>query len=159
MRLLYYLNDHFCVLQFPYTLFYFWFLKRKLTLTLTVFFLTPQTETPLGTFQCKCQFDCQFEESEEKQFRINAWATIMGIGINSAVSRQAYPNIKPWSPAPPSFVHVIFIHCRFEIESDRFIGIADVLKYSLCDGFVVDPFRFRFSLTGNGLRCITANKD
>ncbi len=33
------------------------------------------------------------------------WAYMMGAGINSGVSRQAKPNIIPWSPAPcwPSY--------------------------------------------------------
>ena len=26
---------------------------------------------------------------------------MIGIGISSSVSVQAYPNIRPWSPAPP----------------------------------------------------------
>ena len=29
------------------------------------------------------------------------WASMIGIGISSGVSRQAKPNISPWSPAPP----------------------------------------------------------
>ena len=28
------------------------------------------------------------------------WASMIGRGISSGVSRHAYPNIRPWSPAP-----------------------------------------------------------
>jgi len=33
--------------------------------------------------------------------RVMACASMMGRGINCGVSRQAKPNIRPWSPAPP----------------------------------------------------------
>ena len=31
------------------------------------------------------------------------WASAIGSGISSGVSRQANPNIIPWSPAPSSW--------------------------------------------------------
>ncbi len=33
--------------------------------------------------------------------RVSRCASMIGIGISSAVSSDAYPNIMPWSPAPP----------------------------------------------------------
>ena len=35
--------------------------------------------------------------------RAMRWASAIGSGISSGVSRQANPNIIPWSPAPSSF--------------------------------------------------------
>ena len=32
---------------------------------------------------------------------VSRWARAIGSGISSGVSRQAKPNISPWSPAPP----------------------------------------------------------
>jgi len=32
--------------------------------------------------------------------RANRCASMIGIGMSWRVSRQAYPNISPWSPAP-----------------------------------------------------------
>ena len=32
---------------------------------------------------------------------MSLWASEIGRGISSGVSLQAYPNIMPWSPAPP----------------------------------------------------------
>ena len=34
-------------------------------------------------------------------WRVTAWAYWMGAGISVGVSSHAYPNIIPWSPAPP----------------------------------------------------------
>jgi len=36
-----------------------------------------------------------------ESLKVSWWASWMGIGINSGVSSQAKPNIRPWSPAPP----------------------------------------------------------
>ena len=32
---------------------------------------------------------------------VSLWASEIGVGISSGFSLQAYPNIIPWSPAPP----------------------------------------------------------
>ncbi len=34
--------------------------------------------------------------------RVRSWASVIGSGISDCVSRQAKPNIMPWSPAPVS---------------------------------------------------------
>ena len=40
-----------------------------------------------------------FRTSES--LRVSLWASMMVMGMSSGVSSQAYPNIRPWSPAPP----------------------------------------------------------
>jgi hypothetical protein len=54
-------------------------------------------------------------------------AVMMGNGINSSVSLQAYPNISPWSPAPPVPTPMVDISALAR-QVDRHSGTFSAVK-------------------------------
>ena len=57
----------------------------------------------------------------------------MGAGISAGVSRQAYPNIRPWSPAPSSLFPEASTPWAMSADCAwRWIRISESLQWNPC---------------------------
>ena len=77
----------------------------EITTVFILFGLCPSYSTVTWLFESGLNHDNEPFFLNSVACRKSLWEYIIGAGINSGVSEQAKPNIKPWSPAPckPSY--------------------------------------------------------